>query len=153
MVRLMPSELVTAIISAEEIARETNISLKNKFKKFKTHVIDWKDFIIDPDEGSYSFLERTGEGTIEELIIISPNDNFSLIVEVDGILTYQGSFSRFQEISIHIGSIVATQRGTKYILQVGDIKFLNHIGITIDVDAKTIFQRLYCKYILEDRES
>ena len=43
--------------------------IKSRFKKFKTHVIDWKDFIINPDEGSYSFLERTGEGTIEELII------------------------------------------------------------------------------------
>ena len=149
----MPSELVTAIINAEEIARETDISLKNRFKKFKTQIIDWKDFIIDPAEGRYSFLERTGEGTIEELIIIAPNSKFSLFVEVDGIMAYQGSFSRFQEISIHIGSVVATQRETKYILQVGDIKFLNHIRITIDVEVKTTFQRLYSKYILEDRES
>lgn len=147
----MTSELVTAIINAEEIARETDITLKNRFKKFKTHVIDWKDFIIDPAEGSYVFLEKTGEGTIEELIIISPNSKFSLFVEVDGIIAYQGSFSRFQEISMHVGSIIAVLRRTKYVLQFGNIKFLNQVRILIDIESETTFHRLYCKYSIEKK--
>ena len=143
----MPNELVSAIINAEETAREQDIVLKKRFKKFRTHVIDWKDSIYDV--GSHTFLSKTGEGTLEELIIVAPNSNFSLFVEVDGVMAYQGSFSRFQEISIHVGSIIAKQRGSLYILQMDNIVFLNSIRVLLDVGILTTFSRLYCKYKLE----
>lgn len=145
----MPSDLVLAIINAEESARETNKNTNEHFKKFKTNIIDWKDFIIDPLSGSYIFLDKQKEGSIEEFVIISPTDKFSLLVMADNVTTYQGEFSRFQEITTHISSVVAKQRGSQYILQLSDLSFVNSIRIIIDVQEKTTFDRLYCKYNLE----
>jgi len=147
----MPSDIVNSIIMAEEIAREQKIILKDRIKKFKTYVIDWKNFIYD-NSGSHIFLSETGEGKIEELVIISPSDNFSLFIEIDGIMTYQGAFSHFEGISTQVSSVVAQQRGTSYILQINDIIFLDRILILIDTDAAITFTRLYCKYQLAVKE-
>lgn len=146
----MPSDLVISIIAAEELARETNQNTKEVFKKFRTYIIDWKDFIINPAEGTYIFLEKAGEGKIEEIVIVSPTNNFSLFIEVDGTMAYQGGFSRYQEVSAHINSIVAQQRGTKYILQINDVVFSNHIMVIIDAGEQITFNRLHCKYQLAE---
>ena len=143
----MPSDLVNQIIASEEIAREQEAVLKERIKKFRTNIVDWKDFL--PDEKNYSFLDKEGEGKIEEVVIISPSSNFSLFVEVDGVIAYQGDYSRFEDISMHVDSIVAQQRGATYVLQISDVVFLSRVRVVIDVGESITFQRLYCKYQLE----
>ena len=142
----MPRETVNTILLAEEMAREQDLLLKERVKKFKSHVVDWKNYII---ENTDDIIDEEGEGKLDELVVIAPNDKFSLFVEIDGILAYRGDFTRYEEIGVHVDSVVAQHRGTKYIIQVNDVVFLGRIRIRIDVSAKTIFQRLFCKYNLE----
>ena len=141
----MPSELIQSIITAEEIARE--LKRVPPAKKPRTHVIDWKDFRV---EGNYLFLDEIGEGIIQEFVIISPNSNFSVLVQVDGVATYNGDFSKFQDISMHIESIIAVQRSNKYILQVNDVNFNDNIKILISVSDVTRLERLHCKYTMKE---
>lgn len=141
----MPSEIVQSILMAEEIARE--IKRVPPAKKPRTHVIDWKDFRV---EGDYLFLDEIGEGIIQEFVIISPNSNFSVLVQVDGVATYNGDFSRFQDISMHIDSIIAVERSNEYILQVNDVNFNDNIKILISMLTVTRVERLYCKYTMKE---
>ena len=140
----MPSEIVQSIIMAEEIARE--IKRVPPAKKPRTHVIDWKDFRV---EGDYLFLDEVGEGIIQEFVIISPNSNFSVLIQVDGVAAYNGDFSKFQDISMHVESVVAEERSGKYILQVSDVNFNDNIRILISVSDVRL-ERLHCKYTLKE---
>lgn len=136
------------IASAEEAARATARELAKgitvqvtpevvvKPEKRRTIVEHRKDI------GPGKIIERSGPGVLKELMLKASHANYGLRVEVDGLTTYDMTWTQFSDISQEVGEVSAFQdTDGNYVLHLEDIKFAQRLVVNL-VSFMTLGQKL-----------
>ena len=143
--------IVQAEIAADTIAArlkpvviEKPIIIEKPQKPAATEFVDMTNQAIATQE---TLLDEDGEGTVEKILIRSPNPNFSIILIPDYGDPLQGSYTNFQDVL----SWQETDTGT-YVLEITNITFTKNIKFTITVTQPITFSRIYIKYQIKRKQ-
>jgi len=160
-----PQEIAYDLLLAEEMARKITTKLQQpitiptvdltnananesvqkiivKQQKKHTEIIDKKNF---PVVGVFP-VEKFGSGKIKQIVVKSPSSDFSIYLEVDGIILYEGTYSKYSSESIDIDELEAYIFDSTYLFRISDIAFSESFKFLLTVSTPITFSRIYLKY-------
>lgn len=135
--------------------------LEKKIKKIKTGEIKVaretyttrsrikEDITID---GEYEFEEEKGSGVLEEVLIKSPTDSFSVKFLIDGELYFDGkTYTFLNNNSEYLTALSAYADGGYYYVNLREVWFQESFSVRVSADSTT-FDLLSIKYRIHEGE-
>lgn len=104
---------------------------------------------------SYNFLSHYYPGSLDESLVISPNENFSVKVVVDGATVFNLTYAQYKSITQVVKCISAFEERDehgnplgKYLVQIKNLSFVESlvISVTNTGGSSTTFHNLFAKY-------
>ena len=99
---------------------------------------------------TYSFLNLSGVGIVQEFLIVASQNTFSVVVDVDNVTIWNKSYSDASNLTDVIPTMSAFQREDgKYIYYLSMIPFKSSVQINIinlDTANPITLDYVYCKY-------
>ncbi|MBU0598716.1 hypothetical protein KKF61_07090 [Patescibacteria group bacterium] len=94
-----------------------------------------------------NILDLRGSGEIEEILIKSQSNDFTIVIDIDDMPQYQRTWAELNEISEDLDGIVAVNRSGTYIIKLSNLFFSNKIKMMISTSGTT-FDKIYvrCSY-------
>lgn len=141
-------EMAARIIQAEETARAIARGAKVQKSKIelpetevpKTHTVDKKEFSI---EGDYSLLDITNRGELREVLVLSPSDDFSVLILGDGVKKLERSFTDLEDIAEELEFLSVFEKNGTYVLHVKNFSWQSTFLFLIRADPAISFTRLF----------
>jgi hypothetical protein len=135
-----------ALIIAEEFARELGETVAEKMprpERFITRTFDRKDVVIPK---VFSPVDVNIRGKLKEFIVISPTNNFRIMVERDRRLEIDRSYSEMEEISPYLNTIDAFKTNNKYIVRISDFEWVDYFRIEIITPQTMRFNHIFARW-------
>lgn len=94
-----------------------------------------------------NILNLDGSGTIEEILIKSKSNDFTIVINIDDMPEYQRTWSELNEISEDLDGVVAVNRSGTYIVKLSNIHFKHNIKMMLSTGGITL-DKIYvrCSY-------
>lgn len=122
----------------------SNISIYVKSRNKQTYIYEKNSHRV---VSALTILDLQGSGEIEEILIKSQSNNFTIIIDIDEMPQYQRTWAELNSVSEDLGGIVAVNRSGTYIIKLSNLFFTNKINMMISAN-ETTFDKIYvrCSY-------
>lgn len=139
------------IQSAEQTANNkkiddaiNNIDIHIKTRSKQTYIYEKDNHHV---VSALNILDLQGSGEIEEILIKSQSNDFTIVIDIDDMPQYQRTWSELNSISEDLDGIVAVNRSSTYIIKLSSLFFTNRIKMMISTN-ETTFNKIYvrCSY-------
>lgn len=139
--------------TAEQKSYEKKIDDKINNIKIDYNVINQQlqTYIYEKDShyvrSALNILNLDGSGTIEEILIKSQSNDFTIVINIDDMPEYQRTWKELNEISEDLDGVVAVNRSSTYIVKLSNIHFKHNIKMMISTGGITL-DKIYvrCSY-------
>lgn len=148
--------MALALIQADEMGRiineklqsiQVNTSVKVMPQPKVTDTLWLQGWTVNAGE-ERTFLELQGVGEVEEFLVKADGSDFALTILRDGKNVWEGSYSKYRNISQEIDNVKAFQNvEDEYVVHVDSVGFKEELRISIaaigsaDVTASRIFAK------------
>ncbi len=141
------------ILSAERKSDIEKIDDKINNIKIDYNVIaqPLQTYIYEKDShyvrSALNILNLDGSGTIEEILIKSQSNDFTIVINIDDMPEYQRTWNELNEISEDLDGVVAVNRSSTYIVKLSNIHFKHNIKMMLSTGGITL-DKIYvrCSY-------
>ena len=128
-----------ALVLAEEYAREAGRQLAKEIPRPReavTRTVDKRDY---PVQRTFSIIDASVPGKLNEMTIVSPSELFSILILSDGVQKLSRSYSELLQLSPHSSFIDAFEDAANgvYILHVKEMYWLSDFAVMLYVDSPT----------------
>jgi len=135
-----------ALIIAEEFAREFAERTAEKIprpERFITRIFDRKDVEIPK---IFSPIDITVRGKLKEFTVVSPTNDFRILIERDRRLEVDRSYIELAEVSPYLITLDAFQVDKKYIVRIGEMEWINSFRIEIFTPQIIRFDHIFARW-------
>jgi hypothetical protein len=101
----------------------------------KTEFLD----ITPSVNGTLKVLEKTGQGTLEKLLIRSPSPDYGVILVLDGRPQLKGDWDDFADQAFSF------QEDGTYVFELTEIHYAKSVALTISTSTAITFSRVFIK--------
>ena len=166
-------KIAKEILLAEEKARiEADILVERILEKVKspevaakpvsvpiiverTVTVDEKNYRVDNIYEVYNIsrdvLPSLVSGRIDVFYLISPSDQFRVIVYCDDEKKYDDNYSSLEDKSMPDPKLTALSRDNKYVVAITDISFERSVYIAIKVFQTIVFEQIHADVLLRKK--
>lgn len=143
---------------SKTLSAERNSDIKKIDDKINNIKIDYnvinqqlQTYIYEKDShyvrSALNILNLDGSGTIEEILIKSQSNDFTIVINIDDMPEYQRTWKELNEISEDLDGIVAVNRSSTYIVKLSNIHFKHNIKMMLSTGGITL-DKIYvrCSY-------
>ena len=121
----------------------------------RTVTVDEKNYRVDNIYEVYSIskneLPSLVSGRIDVFYLISPSDQFRVIVYCDDEKKYDDNYSSLEDKSMPDPKLTALSRDNKYIVAITDISFERSVYIAIKVFETIVFEQIHADVLLRKK--
>lgn len=95
-------------------------------------------------------LKTRGTGVIDQILCVSDNTDFTIMIFLDDNVLFEKNFSYFQDNQEVLENISAFLDGGKYFLSIRKLAFQEQARIGVYSGSTTIFEQIMVKYTIRD---
>lgn len=97
---------------------------------------------------AYSVIETAAGGRLDELTIMSPSTNFSVLILADGVRKLSKTYTELTVIASHLEMIDAFEDAENgvYVVHIKNLRWVSDCLVSVRVTAKIIFNNIFCVY-------
>jgi len=121
----------------------------------RTVTVDEKNYRVDNIYEVYSIsrdkLPSLVSGRIDVFYLISPSNQFRVIVYCDDEKKYDDNYSSLEDKSMPDPKLTALSRDNKYIVAITDISFERSVYIAIKVFETIVFEQIHADVLLRKK--
>ena len=143
-------EMAASIISNQNVSMPKSIQVKEVVRKERkrTETIGPDTHIQVSITRPAVIIREFNTGGIEELVVISPTSNFSILIESDNYTKLEKTYAELASISGQAKDIVAFENTDgNYILNITDYKWQNDIKLSLCSTSGTfVFNQVYANW-------
>ena len=143
---LLMADIISEKIKAEQPALKTPIPEikvpEVRIPKPLTRVIDLKNKLV---EFEFTVFESSAPGTLKELVLCSPSNEYSILLSVDGVVKLYKSWDEMQALSQYLETVDAFKNNEEYVLHLKDFSWLESAYSIISVKKPVTFSKIFVK--------
>lgn len=98
------------------------------------------------------FINITGTGTVYQILIESPSNDFEVYIMIDDSIIFDKPYSWFSDYTEELQNISAYLRDGKYYLSIRNLPFQEKLNVNIKVNTSIIFDQLLIRYIVRNEQ-
>ena len=121
----------------------------------RTVTVDEKNYRVDNIYEVYNIsrdvLPSLVSGRIDVFYLISPSDQFRVIVYCDDEKKYDDNYSSLEDKSMPDPKLTALSRDNKYVVAITDISFERSVYIAIKVFQTIVFEQIHADVLLRKK--
>jgi hypothetical protein len=144
--KLLPERFTPglSLLLMEEYAREMGRQMAREAprpevirpREIVTRTVDKRNYAI---RHTFTIIDASVPGKLDELTIVSPSTNFSILIMTDGVQRLSRSYSELLELSPHSMLIDAFEDADNgvYVLHIKEVYWLDEFSVRLYVDSAT----------------
>ncbi len=98
------------------------------------------------------FINITGTGTVYQILIESPSNDFEVYVMIDDSIIFDKNYTWFSDYSHELQNASAYLKGGKYYLSIRNLPFQERLNINIKVNTSITFDQILIRYIVRNEQ-